>query len=197
MPNHCNNTLGVLGKTEDVEKFITFVTNNGEDKEENKYQLFKSLMPMPKELEGTISPSKSNNEELIKKYGTDNWYDWCNKNWGTKWGDYDITKSDLANLVQYSYPIGTDGQEDYNNPIEDTSNSYVHFYYDTAWSPGSDELCNALKIQFPKLNFNLYYEEQGMGFAGQVTINKGEVIVDDSWDFHQSCNDISEIDFDN
>ena len=197
MPNHCSNTLGVLGKTEDVEKFIAFVTNNGEDKEQNKYQLFKSLMPMPKELEGTTSPSKSSNEELIKKYGTDNWYDWCNNNWGTKWGDYDIDKSQVASLVKYSYPMGIDGCKDYDNAIEDTSNSYVHFYYDTAWAPGSDELCNALSIQFPELNFNLYYEEQGMGFAGQVKIKQGAIDYNDSWDFHQSCNDISEIDFDN
>ena len=197
MPNHCNNTLGVLGKTEDVEKFIAFVTNNGEDKEQNKYQLFKSLMPMPKELEGTTSPSKSSNEELIKKYGTDNWYDWCNNNWGTKWGDYDIDKSQVASLVKYSYPMGIDGCKDYDNAIEDTSNSYVHFYYDTAWAPGSDELCNALSIQFPELNFNLYYEEQGMGFAGQVKIKQGAIDYSDNWDFHQSCNDISEIDFDN
>lgn len=197
MPNHCNNTLGVLGKTEDVEKFVAFVTNNGEDKEQNKYQLFKSLMPMPKELEGTTSPSKLSNEELIKKYGTDNWYDWCNSNWGTKWGDYDITKSDLANLVQYSYPFNKDGIKDYDNPIENTDNSYVHFYYDTAWAPGSDELSAALCSKFPKLNFNLYYEEPGMGFAGQVKITNGEVIYDDSWDFHQNCDDISEIDFDN
>ena len=197
MPNHCNNTLGVLGKTEDVEKFVAFVTNNGPDKEDDKYELFKKLIPMPNELEGTTSPSKSSNEELIKKYGTDNWYDWCNTNWGTKWGDYNIDKSQVSALVKYSYPIGIDGCKDYDNPIEDTSNSYVHFYYDTAWAPGSDELCNALRLKFPELNFNLYYEEQGMGFAGQVKIKKGEINYSDSWDFHQSCNDISEIDFDN
>jgi hypothetical protein len=34
-----------------------------------------------------------------------------------------------------------------------------------------------------------------MGFAGQVKIQKGEVIYNDSWDFHQDCDDISEIDF--
>jgi hypothetical protein len=151
---------------------------------------------MPKELEGTTSPSKLSNEELIKKYGTDNWYDWCNNNWGTKWGDYDITKSDLANLVQYSYPFKEDGEKDYVNPIENTDNSYVHFYYDTAWAPGSDQLCDALCLKFPELNFNLYYEEPGMGFAGQVKIKKGEVIYNDSWDFHQDCADISEMDFD-
>jgi hypothetical protein len=197
MPNHCNNTLGVLGKTSDVEKFVEFVKSKNKDKTGCEYEIFESLIPMPKELEGTTSPSKSSNEELIKKYGTDNWYDWCNNNWGTKWGDYDITKSDPANLVQYSYPFKEDGEEDYVNPIENTDNSYVHFYYDTAWAPGSDQLCDALCLKFPELNFNLYYEEPGMGFAGQVKIKKGEVIYNDSWDFHPSCSDISEMDFDN
>jgi len=195
MPNHCNNTLGVAGKTEEVENFVEFVTNKDFVKKGDEYSIFKNLMPMPEELEGTTSPSKSSNEELIKKYGTDNWYDWCNTNWGTKWGDYDITKSDLANLVQYSYPFKEDGEKDYVNPIENTDNSYVHFYYDTAWAPGSDQLCDALCLKFPELNFNLYYEEPGMGFAGQVTINKGEIIGDDNWELHQNNDDISEIEF--
>lgn len=196
MPNHCNNTLGVLGKTEEVEKFVEFVTNKDFVKKGDEYTIFKNLMPMPEELEGTTSPSKTINKELIEKYGSDNWYDWCYKNWGTKWGDYSITKSDLANLVQYSYPFKEDGVKDYDNGIEDTSNSYVHFYYDTAWGPGSEELSILLCNQFPNLNFNLYYEEPGMGFAGQVKIKEGVIVCNDSWDFHSTCDDISEIDFD-
>ena len=177
MPNHCNNTLGVAGKTEEVEKFVEFVTNKDLDKKGDEYQIFKNLMPMPKELEGTTSPSKEINKELIKKYGSDNWYDWCYKNWGTKWGDYDTSKSELVKSV--------------SNKKE----SYVHFYYDTAWGPGSEELSILLCNQFPNLNFNLYYEEPGMGFAGQLTINKGEVIGDDNWELHQNNDDISEIEF--
>ena len=44
MPNHCSNTLGVLGKTEDVEKFVAFVTNNGPDKEEVFSHINKSVI---------------------------------------------------------------------------------------------------------------------------------------------------------
>jgi hypothetical protein len=72
MPNHCNNTLGVLGKTSDVEKFVEFVKSKNKDKTGCEYEIFESLIPMPKELEGTTSPSKGGNEELINKYGTDN-----------------------------------------------------------------------------------------------------------------------------
>ena len=75
MPNHCSNRLGITGPIDDVEKFIAFVKNNGDDKDENEYNLFESLIPMPKELEGTTSPSKESNVDLIDKYGHDNWYD--------------------------------------------------------------------------------------------------------------------------
>jgi hypothetical protein len=87
MPNHCNNTLGIIGLTKDVESFFNLVKVESTDGDDTNFEILKSLMPMPKELEGTIKPSESSNEDLIKKYGFDNWYDWCNANWGTKWGD--------------------------------------------------------------------------------------------------------------
>ena len=33
--------------------------------------------------------TKEESQELIKKYGQDNWYEWAHQNWGTKWGAYD------------------------------------------------------------------------------------------------------------
>ena len=53
MPNHCNNTLCVAGKTEEVGKFVEFVTNKDFVKKGDEYSIFKNLMPMPEELEGT------------------------------------------------------------------------------------------------------------------------------------------------
>ncbi len=30
-------------------------------------------------------------EDLIERFGTDNWYAWSVKNWGTKWGAYEVS----------------------------------------------------------------------------------------------------------
>ena len=34
-------------------------------------------------------------DKLIKKYGTNNWYDWSNRNWGTKWEKIAFSTSSL------------------------------------------------------------------------------------------------------
>jgi hypothetical protein len=47
-------------------------------------------------------------KELIKKYGADNWYDWCCNNWGSKWGAYGVDKIDdytFSFLSAWSTPI--------------------------------------------------------------------------------------------
>jgi len=38
------------------------------------------------------SITKEMQKEYMERYGFDNWYDWAIKNWGTKWGVYDVTE---------------------------------------------------------------------------------------------------------
>jgi hypothetical protein len=197
MPNHCNNTLGITGPTKDIEEFIELVTNKGPDKDENEYELFNNLLPMPKELEGTTSSSKEGNVDLIDKYGHDNWYDWCNANWGTKWGDYSIASDGITHNKNYKYSTLENGETDYENPVATLSGeSSIHFTYDTAWAPGCDELANAIVNRFPKLSGFISYEEPGMGFAGQLIFANGEIKSNDQWEFHQTYDDVNDIDFD-
>jgi hypothetical protein len=196
MPNHCNNRLGITGPTEDIEKFIAFVKNNGDDKEDNEYNLFESLIPMPKELEGTTSPSKGN-ADLIDKYGYDNWYDWCNANWGTKWGDYSMNARSIVYETKFDYPKKEDGFLDYDNGVSVlTGNANIHFEYDTAWAPGCDELAQSIVEQFPTLNGFIHYEEPGMCFAGQLVFADGEIKEHNQWEYHYTPDDVTDIDFD-
>jgi len=70
MPNWCNNTLTLSGPKDKVKAIF--------DKAKAEDALLQQLHPMPKELEGTTSPSDG-----------DNWYDWRINNWQTKW-DVDV-----------------------------------------------------------------------------------------------------------
>ena len=197
MPNHCNNKLGITGPIDDVEKFIALVKNNGDDKEENEYNLFESLIPMPKELEGTTSPSKEGNVDLVDKYGHDNWYDWCNSKWGTKWGDYNMNAESIRYETKVNYPYLEDGDVDFDNGVSVlTGNASIHFEYDTAWAPGCDELAEAIVKQFPTLNGYIHYEEPGMCFAGQLIFANGEIRQHDQWEHHYVPDEVTDIDFD-
>jgi hypothetical protein len=197
MPNHCNNKLGILGLKEDVEQFIELVTNHGSNKENDKYELFANLLPMPKELVGTSAPSKEKNEQLIEKYGSDNWYDWCNENWGTKWGDYSLTSSEITYEVINEYSTLENGEKDYDTSIPKiTGRASIHFDYDTAWAPGCEELANGIVNRFPKLSGFISYEEPGMGFAGQLIFTNGSIVRHDQWEFNQKFDDVNDIDFD-
>jgi len=196
MPNHCSNKLGIAGLKEDVEQFIEFVTNKGEDKDEDPYELFSNLIPMPKELEQVARSFESRDEDLIEKYGSDNWYDWCNANWGTKWGDYSISSAGVNYETKMEYPHKDNDLLDYDNGVSVlTGDASIHFEYHTAWAPGCDELSNAIIDKFPTLRGFISYEEQGMGFAGQLIFANGEIISHDQWEFHQSYNDVNDIDF--
>jgi hypothetical protein len=173
MPNECMNTLSVMGEKENVEEFVKFVTT-GID----KISLFNSLIPFPEELDDTTSPvnlaDKGKNKELIEKYGSDNWYDWRVDNWGTKLGDYELTTSEIAKA--------------YNE-----EQWYINFNYTTAWSPGENELANAICKHFPKLKAMIQYEEPGMCFAGETLVLNGRIVRQDTWELNQLNEHITEV----
>ena len=173
MPNECMNTLSVMGEKENVEEFVKFVTT-GID----KISLFNSLIPFPEELDDTTSPvnlaDKGKNKELIEKYGSDNWYDWRVDNWGTKLGDYELTTSEIAKA--------------YNE-----EQWYINFNYTTAWSPGENELANAICKHFPKLKAMIQYEEPGMCFAGETLVVNGRIVRQDTWELNQLNEHITEV----
>jgi len=167
-----------MGTKEEMDEFLKLVT----DPITNEIHLFKSLMPMPKELESTTSPvnlaDKGKNKELVDKYGSDNWYDWCIDNWGTKWGDYDMNP--------ITPPRKSSSGKEY----------MLDFYYDTAWSPGDEALSNAIITQFPKIKGLISYEEPGMAFAGELVFYNGKVISNRSWNMEETREGVDDIDFD-
>jgi len=127
MPNWSYN---ILNASDEVLKQI--VNEEGEID-------FNTVIPMPKELKGTVSPNRDDTQEkkdasknLIEKYGSNNWYDWSCENWGTKWNG--------VSDEPYSYVIGS------GDTLFTYGEGIIHFR--TAWSY-PEGFIEALSKKFP------------------------------------------------
>lgn len=85
-------------------------------------------------------------------YNGEGWYDWCCKNWGTKW--------------EVSYDKLTFVTEN-------------HFTFETAWSPPMEWL-KAVSKEYPRLEFEIAYSEQGCAGAGVIVLQDGEEISEET-----------------
>ena len=111
MPNWVTNKLTIIGDDKLVQKILTDVKSDEFEFDFNK------IVPQPIELEGTTAPTRiisdteyatnpdkgitqTMSDELIQKFGYDNWYDWRYAHWGTKWNADEIFISD--NEVEFN-----------------------------------------------------------------------------------------------
>ena len=145
MPNWCNNQITITGPNSVIDKIEEIVKT--EDTHENT-GLLNFFKPMPKELEGTTSPSSSAKKPQPMVEGFDNWYDWRVENWGTKW-----------ELCEF---YGVDRQH-LNDSLDEST---ISFAFSSAWAPP----INAYE-QFLADNENCslkaYYYEGGCDFMGE------------------------------
>lgn len=84
--------------------------------------------------------------DYLQRFGVDNWYDWCCRYWGTKWGTY---------CVKQVAP-----------------NEY---HFETAWSPASG-LWERISELFPAVRIKTAFVDEGEGFYGRETYFGGEVV---------------------
>lgn len=145
MPNHCENHVMIKGNHKDLMSLKEFLVEDSG----GGINLFSAnkILPMPKELEGSTAPRKEPDLELIKKYGSDNWYDWCVKNWGTKWGTYDTAL------------------------LKETPRT-LHYVFTTAWSPPFPLLAKLSEL-YPELRITDRWHEEG-GCKGVGYFEAGE-----------------------
>ena len=87
MPNWTTNTLKVVGKPEDVDKFVAHI---GEEMD------FEKVIPSPANMfKGNLGEPER--ERCIKE-GIPNWYDWQSEHWGTKWNAHSEETVELEML---------------------------------------------------------------------------------------------------
>ena len=146
MPNWCSNYLQIETKTpKQFTKLIQGITNDSEQPFD-----FNRIIPTPEELENVSAPNKENPQEMIKKYGYADWYDFRCARWGTKWNASDV---DLT--------------------LESPTSLSISF--NTAWSPPIPVI-EAIAEKYPFASISLEYYEEGMGFAGLVEYERGELV---------------------
>ena len=159
MPNWCNNNINITGPANKIRDLWTEATI--------KEGFLDAMVPMPKELKDTTSPSDLDEEaqaEMIKKFGASDWYSWCVNNWGTKWD------------------ISTEGLEFTDN--EDGTAS-IDGWFDSAWAPPIGAVAYYGQRN-EDVSITLDYHEPGMAFVGRYTIENG--IDDDDCLDYSGCN---------
>ena len=178
MPNHVTNKLVITGSDEQINDFVSKVNIKTEDGEDGFD--FNGVFPMPAELKDITAPStilpddkyneliangettraisQTHADNLMKKYGATDWYDWCVANWGTKWGAYDVTE---WNVFENEATVS----------------------FNTAWSPPTEFLINASKL-YPDLQFKNTYCDEGGGFLGWDIISDGEKVDEAVYDYN-------------
>ena len=169
MPNWCFNHLTVTGDVKQLKEFVDKSTDKSLMHEDNESGFtFLGTLPMPKDLNITSGSQSQDEKEqaLLNKelYGYATWYDWCINEWGTKW-------------------------DACSSQIQDNENGCFIVSFETAWAPPSAWLETICK-DYPRLVFEMEFEESGMGFGGTSYCANGEY-EEANWDIEDAsecCN---------
>ena len=85
----------------------------------------------------------------IQRFGSPTWYEWCSRNWGTKWN-------------AYGFP-----------PLEKDSDTMEFF---TAWN-SVPKIITLLSQKYPEQTINYRWADEDIGHnVGEMTLKGGEVI---------------------
>jgi hypothetical protein len=106
--------------------------------------------------ESLILGKQLRENELL--FGSQTWYDWRIKNWGTKWDASDISIENIKVLTKVAK---------------------VLICFKTAWSPPNPVILAASE-KFPNLTFKMDYFECGMQFKGVLKIKNGDILKDET-----------------
>ena len=157
MPNHIYSTLEFLGEKKKLVEIQDFLQN----KEEKDHHFdFNKVIPTPDDIfQGNLGEAER------KLYGDRNWYDWNQKNWGTKWNSY----SNRVDLVEI--------RANTLNFITDKENlSVLCYYFETAWSPICNTILPVLSEKFPDTPFKYSAVDEGSNFGLTSLFLGGEAV---------------------
>ena len=159
MPNWCHNKLLVIGSQAKLQEFKQFaqgltLSQFSVDTRDDDIDIldFNKFVPYPEKF---AKADFRRRQGLTDKDGYNNGgYDWCIRNWGTKWGACDVD-------------------------LSEHSKRSLLYYFNTAWSPPAPVVVE-MSEKFPTLMFHLNYAEAGCAFQGNFWAKGGEIVKDES-----------------
>jgi hypothetical protein len=154
MPNHCEQDLVITGTTDQLKAFQEFAKEDNNLLSENKF------IPYPEKFRLLDDKAKVEREKGnydIKDGFNSGGYEWCIKNWGTKWGIYSC-------VITYE-------KFDYKKNV-----GKIKYTFKSAWSPAS-LIINAMSKKFPELDFQLQFFEFGVGYCGKYYVKNSDVYL--------------------
>lgn len=150
--------LYINGPEKEIQMFKEFAKGKNDDGTDNAI-VTSNFIPYPKKFEQQDTDAR----EYHKKHGwgkdspkdgfNSGGYNWCVKEWGSKWG---ISNAEL---------------------VDDTKES-LQYSFDSAWSPVRPVVTKMGEL-FPELEFRYTYFECGCQFNGQLIVEKGKVTSDE------------------
>jgi len=176
MPNHITNRLTIIGTEEEVAQVRAKI--RGE--EADRFIDFHKIAPIPKELEGTVSPMRIISQEEYdiqeKKIATNDLTE-NEKNWGISrsltQALADEYKEKFGHCDWYGWQTANWGTK--WNAYEQYSDDANVIEFDTAWSTPYSLLVNLSKM-FPQITFEVEYADEDFGYnVGRYVLLNGEV----------------------
>ena len=180
MPNHCDSDMTITGDADELDDFLAHhvIAEDGTVLDLN------TIRPYPaefKELDRVAQLWRDGLETIRKENPSGEWqaihaeyvrehgpwpkdgfnsggYEWCNSNWGTKWGCY---------------------SNGHQTPFKRMSRGRVMLRFSTAWSPFDTELLQEVSARYPHLKFRYDSYEQGAGYQQHTVVQAGEVLLND------------------
>ena len=181
MPNHIQNYLEIIGHKKHVQDVLNAIKGEGcidfnsflpmpkeirhvtapvtiiTKKEYDKQERQKELTEAPSFIGHRTGITKAMQKDYLERFGSDNWYDWANQHWGTKWGCYAQQMVDI---------------------FEAGDQATAQMSFQTAWSGGFVAI-QQLSERFRLVKFKLTYADEDCGSnVGEFEFHKGGVIED-------------------
>jgi hypothetical protein len=162
MPNWVYNSITATGNNEELAKFMQHISTKPEFLSEEEWNArvfsFHSFISLDPEYYDEYHGTHGWKDGEKLGESPNNWYNWNNNNWNTKWdaGNPDVHHDDKSAVQS------------------------VSITFETAWSPPTP-VYEAMGSQWPTLTFNIRWEEE-QGFGEEIEIIDGDYMTTDAWD---------------